>query len=213
MHNRLFRRRSKKKIQAARHWPLRGKLTGDRWIPLTKGQWREKSFHLMTSSWHDVNRLHDPWDILQMKHYDDVIMIMLASQITSLTVVYSIVCSGVNQRKHQSSASLAFVWEIHRGPVNSPHKWPVTRKMFPFDDVIMRSRDIVDQSELRIEWQYCNGSQILFRCKLEEIMNCLSDNVLFELYCVGLQLMSVDANGRMITCLNIAPSHWIDAGC
>ena len=40
-------------------------------------------------------------------------------------------------RKHQSSASLAFVREIHRGPVNFPHKWPVTRKMFPFDDVIM----------------------------------------------------------------------------
>ena len=70
-------------------------------------------------------------------HYDDVIMTMLASQITSLTVVYSIVYSGVNQRKHQSSASLAFVRAIHRGPVNFPHKWPVTRKMFPFDDVIM----------------------------------------------------------------------------
>ena len=70
-------------------------------------------------------------------HYDDVIMIMLASQITSLTVVYSIVYSGVNLRKHQSSASLAFVWEIHRGPVNFPHKGTVTRKMFPFDDVIM----------------------------------------------------------------------------
>ena len=64
-------------------------------------------------------------------------MTMLASQITSLTVVYSIVYSGVNQGKHQSSASLAFVREIHRGPVNFPHKWPVTRKMFPFDDVIM----------------------------------------------------------------------------
>ena len=64
-------------------------------------------------------------------------MTMLASQITSLTVVYSIVYSGVNQRKHQSSATLAFVREIHRGPVNFPHKWPVTRKMFPFDDVIM----------------------------------------------------------------------------
>ena len=47
-------------------------------------------------------------------HYDDVIMTMLASQITSLMVVYSIVYSGVNQRKHQSSASLAFVREIHR---------------------------------------------------------------------------------------------------
>ena len=71
------------------------------------------------------------------EHYDDVIMTILASQITSLTVVYSIVYSGVIQRKHQSSASLAFVREIHRGPVNFPHKWPVTRKMFPFDDVIM----------------------------------------------------------------------------
>ena len=67
-------------------------------------------------------------------------MTMLASQITSLTVVYSIVHSCVNQRKHQSSASLAFVREIHRGPVNFPHKWPVTRKMFPFDDIIMIRR-------------------------------------------------------------------------
>ena len=70
-------------------------------------------------------------------HYDDVIMGTIASQITSLTSVYSTVYSGADQSKHQSSASLAFVWGIHRGPVNSPHKWPVTRKMFPFDDVIM----------------------------------------------------------------------------
>ena len=46
---------------------------------------------------------------------------------------------NANQRKHQSSASLAFVRGIHRSPVNSPHKWPVTRKMFPFDDVIMKT--------------------------------------------------------------------------
>ena len=64
-------------------------------------------------------------------------MSLVAPQITSLTIVYSAVCSDADQRKHQSSASLAFVWGIHRGPVNSPHKWPVTRKMFPFDDVIM----------------------------------------------------------------------------
>ena len=70
-------------------------------------------------------------------HYDDVIMGAIASQITSLAIVYSIVYSGADQSKHQSSTSLAFVWGIHRGPVNSPHKWPVTRKMFPFDDVIM----------------------------------------------------------------------------
>ena len=67
-------------------------------------------------------------------------MSLMASQITSLTIVYSTVYSGADQRKHQSSASLAFVWGIHRGPVNSPHKWPVTRKMFPFDDAIMLYR-------------------------------------------------------------------------
>ena len=61
----------------------------------------------------------------------------IASQITSLTIVYSTVYTDADQRKYQSSASLAFVRGIHRGPVNSPHKWPVTRKMFPFDDVIM----------------------------------------------------------------------------
>ena len=70
-------------------------------------------------------------------HYNDVIMGTAASQITSLTIVYSTVYSDVDQRKHQSSASLALVRGIHRGPVNSPHKWPVTRKMFPFDGVIM----------------------------------------------------------------------------
>ena len=70
-------------------------------------------------------------------HYSDVIMGPTASQITSLTIVFSAVYSDAVQRKHQSSASLAFVRGIHRGPVNSPHKWPVTRKMFPFDDVIM----------------------------------------------------------------------------
>ena len=70
-------------------------------------------------------------------HYCDVIMNAIASQITSVSIVYSSVCSDTDQRWHQSSASLAFVRGIHRGPVNSPHKRPVTRKMFPFDDVIM----------------------------------------------------------------------------
>ena len=70
-------------------------------------------------------------------HYNDVIMGTITSQITSLTSVYSPFYSDADQRKYQSSASLAFVREIHRGPVNFPHKWPVTRKMSPFDDVIM----------------------------------------------------------------------------
>ena len=79
------------------------------------------------------------WDTTIMHlHYNDVIISTIASQITSLTIVYSTVYSGVDQRKHQSFASLAFVRGIHRGPVNSPHKGPVTRKMFPFHDVITK---------------------------------------------------------------------------
>ena len=57
----------------------------------------------------------------------------VASQITSLKMVFSTVYSDADQRKHQIPASLVFVRGIHRGPM----KWPVTRKMFPFDDVIM----------------------------------------------------------------------------
>ena len=80
------------------------------------------------------------WDDI---HCCDVIMGVMASQITSLTIVYSIVYSGPDQRKYQSSASLAFVRGIHRGPVNSSCNWPVTRNMFPFDDVIMMCRATV----------------------------------------------------------------------
>ena len=67
---------------------------------------------------------------IKCSHYNDVIMGAIASQITSLTIVYSTVYSDADQRNHQSSASLAFVRGIHRGPVNSPHKWPVTLKCF-----------------------------------------------------------------------------------
>ena len=70
-------------------------------------------------------------------HYSVIIMGAMASQITNILIVYSTLCSGTDQRKHQSSMPLAFVWGIHQWPVNSPHKEPVTRKMFPFDDIIM----------------------------------------------------------------------------
>ena len=77
---------------------------------------------------------------------------VIASQITSLTIVYSIVYSDADQRTHQSSASLAFVRGIYRGPVNSPHKWPVTRKMLPFDDSIM---SILEEYDRNIEIDCC----------------------------------------------------------
>ena len=65
-------------------------------------------------------------------------MSAMASQTTVVSIVYS--TSSADQGKHQSSPSLAFVRGIHRWPVNSPHKWPVTRKMFPFNDVIMHKK-------------------------------------------------------------------------
>ena len=77
------------------------------------------------------------------QHYNGVIIGAIASQITSLTIVYSSVYSDADQRKHQSSAWLAFVQGIHRGPVNSPHKWPVTWKMFPFDEDMIKRNGVV----------------------------------------------------------------------
>ena len=78
--------------------------------------------------------------------YSDIIMSTMASQITCISIIYSTVCPGADQRKHLSPVSLTFVrhWPfvrgIHRWPVNSPHKGPVMRKMFPFDDVFMTQK-------------------------------------------------------------------------
>ena len=92
-------------------------------------------FFTITSTWQW--EISYEWAFSSVVHYNDVIMSAMASQITSFTIVYSTVYSGAGQRKHQSPASLAFVRGIHRWPVNSPYKWPVTRTMLPFDDVIM----------------------------------------------------------------------------
>ena len=99
-----------------------------------QNDWVNKKYTLRKR---DLSRFEFKGVSCQHSNYDDVIMDAMASLITSLTIVYSTVYSDADQRKHQSSASLAFVWGIDRGPVNSPHKWPVTRKMFPFDYVIM----------------------------------------------------------------------------
>ena len=65
-------------------------------------------------------------------HYNDVIMSAMVSQITGVSIACSIVGSSEDQRKHKTPRHRP-LWS----PVNSQHKWPVTRKMFPFDDVIM----------------------------------------------------------------------------
>ena len=90
-------------------------------------------------------------------HYSDVIMGVTASLITSLTRVYSTIHASSDRRKHQSSASLAFVRGIHRWLVNSPHKWPVMRKIFPFDDVIMIRTTVMDMTWIScpsLQWCY-----------------------------------------------------------
>ena len=83
---------------------------------------------------HMVYKMDDVSDVI---HYSDVIMSAMASQISAVLIVSSTVFSSKDQRKHQSSAWLAFVRGIHRWLVNSFHKGPVMQKMFPFDDVIM----------------------------------------------------------------------------
>ena len=131
----------------------------DRWIPCTKGQLRGKCFHLMTSSWFFISQLWCGYNCskpvfvkktgvvtflsisflvisnLETSHYSDVIMSTMASQITSVFTVCSVFCSGADQRKHQNSASLAYVGGIHRGPMNPPHKGPVTQQIFSYDYV------------------------------------------------------------------------------
>ena len=104
------------------------------WGTVLESCWKSE---LVQITWHGSLAISHWLNQWSSQHYDDAIMDPMASQITSHTIVYSTVYSGADQSWHQSSASLAFVWGIHRWPVNSPHKWPVTRKIFPFDDVIM----------------------------------------------------------------------------
>ena len=100
---------------------------------------------------------------------------VMAYQITSLTIVYLTIYSGEDQRKHQSSASLAFVREICGEFTGSPHKWPVTRKMFPFDDVIMLSNDPM----IKLQWIF------------NQISNIFTENVACKrlLFCFGLNVL------------------------
>ena len=130
-----------------RHQYWQRSMTSDEGIWFLSGQWVKINRHYLEMAL----RYHFDAHVEQI-HHNDVIMGAMASQITSLTIVYSTFYSGADQRKHQtcyvygeikllkkhqSSASLAFVLGIHRWPVNSPHRWPVTRKMFSFDDVVM----------------------------------------------------------------------------
>ena len=85
-------------------------------------------------------RFADCWFIISevhKTHYSDVMMNPMASLTTGVSIASSAVCSGTN-KKNIKVLRYWPLW-IHRWPVNSPYKWPVMRKMFPFDDVIMHS--------------------------------------------------------------------------
>ena len=104
-------------------------------------EWRVTSYRLTSDKKIVIHANHTLicfWTHKSAKHYKDVIVGAMASHITSLTFVSSTVYSDADQ----ISTSLAFVRGIHRWPVNSPRKWPVTRKMFPFDDIIMKQLSI-----------------------------------------------------------------------
>ena len=81
-------------------WILLWGLVNIPWSPMAPASLRRQGISTKVSTISD--------------HYADVIMTKMASQITSLTVVYSTVYSDADQIKHQRSASLAFVWGIHR---------------------------------------------------------------------------------------------------
>ena len=98
------------------------------------------------SEWGSVTHFSEP-----PVHYIDVIMTTMASHITSLAVVYSIVYSGVDQRKHQSSASLAFVRGIHRDRWIPRTKGQLGGKCFH----LMTSSWLVEPSRLCRNWRSC----------------------------------------------------------
>ena len=112
---------------------------------------------MQTSSWAYVWLIYQGWQF-QSSHYSDTIMNAMESQITGVSIVYSTVCSGGDQRKHQSSASLVFVRGIHRLPVNSPHKGPVTRKMLRHNDVMMiQVHSSLDEWQKSLHWGHMSA--------------------------------------------------------
>ena len=116
----------------------------------------DNSFSISFETHHNWStQLSNAFITSPLENYRDVIMSAMASQISSISIVWSTVCSGADQIKHQSSASLAFARGIHQWPENSHHTEPVTRKMFPFDDVSMTNRmnDALYLRHLHIFWR------------------------------------------------------------
>ena len=119
------------------HYHGRG---NNRWPKSTTHQTWMCLFKSVKMPWLTYNsRVHDDMNLFPLPyqyHYDDVRMGAIASQITSLTIVYSTVYSDADKKTSKLRVTGLCVGNSP-GEVTSPHKGPVTRKMFPFDDVIM----------------------------------------------------------------------------
>ena len=110
--------------------------------------------------------------------YNDVIMGSIGSQIIGVSIVYSTVCSGADQRKHQISASLAFVRGIHRWRVNSRIRSQQRRKsshlmMSPWNASQHKSKHIPSSISIasRIR-RLIKGSCKLWKGPMFRISNC-----------------------------------------
>ena len=104
-------------------------------------------------------------------------------------------------KKHQSSASLAFVRGIHRGPGNSPHKWPVMRKIFPFDDVIMKSTEHCHFLRSKITAIAIDGIKFGAWTYLLGLISVLSIRVRHMVYCL---VLSSCCKWRLVWGVNFA---------
>ena len=128
----------KENVKAPHHWPLWGTLSPVNSPHKGPVMWKMFPFHDVILSVHIRDVVHHygwqqysevmagPWFWF---HNSDVIMSVTASQIIDMSLLGSTICSGMDQRKHKRSASLAFVRGIHQWLVDSPHKGPITWKM------------------------------------------------------------------------------------
>ena len=136
---------------------------------------------------------------------------MASSQITSLTIVYSTIYSGADQRKHQSSGSLAFVLGINRWLVNSPHKYPVTRKCFHW----LRHHDFPHRRAFVTEIQLSPGglphsasNAELVCCFVVSLYMLLNEQSNFRWFDTNLILVSPDNIICNLWALHYQPSVW-----
>ena len=131
----------------------------------------------------------------------------MASQITCVSIVCSIVYSGTDQRKQQSSASLSFVRGIHWWPVDSPHKVPVTPKCSPLMTSTCMHEEEVQLRELFDPKKWQKMQFYIFQCMLPKINSSRKGPNLF--HCVLYSHAgNIDCNGIYMADVRLVPSQW-----